>query len=273
MNNNNTSHIRIKYWLIIGCILAVLLFASPCSALIIVNSGQTLNIGTGRDIEEVDYLIVIGTVNLYPGAYVSQKIYALSGCVINNYGGQMGENGLISAFSGILDPQITVYGSNFAVNNIPCGPLATAFSLETNVYEVLTGVYEDREPINLRFYGNVPVYLVDILDPEVVIDIKPGSVPNSINLKSKGVVPVAVMSTDVFDATTIDPTTVVFAGASPVHWTFEDVDDNGLKDMLFHFRTQELVLTPDSTEAMLTGGTYDGVSIFGTDEVRIVPSK
>jgi hypothetical protein len=273
MKNNNTSHIRIKYWLIIGSIMAVLLCASPCSAMTVVYSGQMLNMGIGWDVLETDYLLVMGTVNLYPGAYVSQKIYALSGCVINIYGGQMGENGLISAFSSILDPQITVYGANFAVNGSPCGPLATAFSLETNVYETLTGVYENRQPINLRFYGNVPVYLVDVLDPEVNIDIKPGSVPNSINLKSQGVVPVAVLTTEDFDATTIDPTTVVFAGASPVRWTLEDVDGDGLKDMLFHFRTQELNLTPDSTEAMLTGVTYDGVSIFGTDEVRIVPSK
>ena len=59
---------------------------------------------------------------------------------------------------------------------------------------------------------------------EVDIDIKPGSDPNSINLKSKGVVPVAVLTTPDFDAATVDPATVEFAGASPVRWTMEDVD-------------------------------------------------
>lgn len=34
----------------------------------------------------------------------------------------------------------------------------------------------------------------------VTVDIKPGSTPNSINLKSRGVVPVAVLTTGDFDA-------------------------------------------------------------------------
>jgi hypothetical protein len=40
---------------------------------------------------------------------------------------------------------------------------------------------------------------------DVTIDIKPGSYPNSINLGSAGVVPVAIFSNESFDATTINP--------------------------------------------------------------------
>lgn len=39
----------------------------------------------------------------------------------------------------------------------------------------------------------------------VDIDIKPGSDPNSINLKSKGVIPVAILTTDDFDAADVAP--------------------------------------------------------------------
>ena len=123
---------------------------------------------------------------------------------------------------------------------------------------------------DLRDYALVtiplPVFGVDI-------DIKPGSDPNSINLKSKGVVPVAVLTTEDFDASTVDPSTVEFAGASPVRWTMEDVDDDGDLDLLFHFKTQELNLTEDRTEATLTGMTYDGQPVEGTDTVNIVPKK
>ena len=105
---------------------------------------------------------------------------------------------------------------------------------------------------------------------EVAIDIKPGSDPNSINLNSKGVVPVAVLTTDLFDAATVDPDTVLFAGASPVRWTMEDVDGDGDMDLLFHFKTQELGLDECSTEAILTGETTGGVLFGGVDSVNIV---
>jgi hypothetical protein len=44
----------------------------------------------------------------------------------------------------------------------------------------------------------------------VVIDIKPGSVTNPINVRSSGVIPVAVLTTPSFDATSIDVSTVRF---------------------------------------------------------------
>jgi hypothetical protein len=109
-------------------------------------------------------------------------------------------------------------------------------------------------------------------DVPVTIDIKPGSNPNSINLKSKGVTPVAVLTTDDFAADTIDPDTVLFASASPVRSTMEDVDGDGDDDMLFHFKTQDLKnLNEDSTEATLKGETRGGTLIEGIDSVNIVP--
>lgn len=104
----------------------------------------------------------------------------------------------------------------------------------------------------------------------VAIDIKPGSNPNSINLKSKGVVPVAVLTTNEFDASTINPSTVVFAGASPLRWSMEDVDNDGDGDLVLHFETGDLILNGNG-EAVLTGFTLDGKPVKGTDSYRIVP--
>jgi hypothetical protein len=103
------------------------------------------------------------------------------------------------------------------------------------------------------------------------IDIKPGSDPNSINPFSRGVIPVAILTTEEFDAGTLDPVTVSFAEASPVRWTVEDVDGDGDMDLLLHFKTQELNLDEGSTEACLIGQTYDGVPIWACDSVRTVP--
>jgi len=109
---------------------------------------------------------------------------------------------------------------------------------------------------------------------EAVIDIKPGSDVNSINLKSKGVVPVAILTTEDFDAMDADAGSVMFAGASPIRWHIEDVDGDGDEDMLFHFKTEELTdLSSSSTEAVLTGTTLDGIQFSGTDTVNIVPKK
>ena len=59
--------------------------------------------------------------------------------------------------------------------------------------------------------------LVVNCDLDVVIDIKPGSETNPVNVKSKGVIPVAILTTADFDATSVDHTTVVFDGVSECH--------------------------------------------------------
>lgn len=124
----------------------------------------------------------------------------------------------------------------------------------------LDAIYEGHQ----RFQDCVPVTVVGL-------DIKPGSDPNSINLNSKGVVPVAVLTTEDFDASTVDPVTVLFAGASPLRWATEDVDGDGDMDLLFHFKTVELNLDESSTEATLTGTTSGGQYFEGTDTVNVVP--
>ena len=52
----------------------------------------------------------------------------------------------------------------------------------------------------------------------VAVDIKPGSCPNPLNVKSKGVLPVAVLGTEEFDATQMDPASVRLEGVPPLRW-------------------------------------------------------
>jgi len=109
---------------------------------------------------------------------------------------------------------------------------------------------------------------------EVEIDVRPGSEQNPINLGSRGVIPVAILTTEEFDASTVKPASVWFAGAAPKRWTREDVDGDGDEDLLLHFRIQELELDEGSTAATLMGETFSwagGMAIEGTDAVRIVP--
>lgn len=57
----------------------------------------------------------------------------------------------------------------------------------------------------------------------VFLDVKPGSCPNPLNTKSKGVLPVAILGTDDFDVTGIDPATLLLEGVPALRWSLEDV--------------------------------------------------
>ncbi len=118
-------------------------------------------------------------------------------------------------------------------------------------------------------------------DPVIpaVIDIKPGSYPNELNLSSHGLIPVAILTTEYFDATTVDPDTVVLAGSgvavrgkgSKLMAHEEDVNGDSLLDLIVQLETENL--DPESFQdgyAVLTGQTYNGVPIEGQDEITIV---
>src|SRR3989442_12421705 len=87
----------------------------------------------------------------------------------------------------------------------------------------------------------------------VSIDIKPGGLPNAINLGSKGLTPVAILSTATFDATTANPATVKLAGA-PVALkangqpmaSIQDVNGDGIPDLVLQVSTSNLQLAPAS---------------------------
>lgn len=111
----------------------------------------------------------------------------------------------------------------------------------------------------------------------VAIDIKPGSFPNSINPKSKGVIPVAILTTGTFDATTVDSTAVFFGKTgtevAPVHSALEDVDGDGDTDMILHFNTHGTGIVCGDTSASLTGKTLDKRAIEGSDSISTVGCK
>jgi len=116
---------------------------------------------------------------------------------------------------------------------------------------------------------------------KVQVDIKPCSFPNSINLKSKGVIPVAILSTHQFDATKVDPPTVRLAGVPPLKWSYENVSRecghaDGFRDIVLHFETEDIAAAIAAMPSIparleLTGYTMGKVPIRGSDSIRIVP--
>ena len=144
--------------------------------------------------------------------------------------------------------------------------------------------------------GEIPVH----------IDIKPGSCPNPLNLQSKGVLPVAVLGTEDFDVSTIDPATIRLALAVgegepyviPLRWAYEDVatpfegelcdchdlNGDGYLDLTLKFDTQDVVnilgldaFVGDTIPLILTGnligGNGEGPPIRGSDCIWILETK
>lgn len=137
----------------------------------------------------------------------------------------------------------------------------------------------------------------------VTMDIKPGSCPNPLNVKSQGVLPVAVIGTKDFDAKSIDPGTIrlsregIEGAVAPIRWSYEDVSApfegdlcdchelkaDGIIDLSLKFKTQQLVdvlklkeVAGKNAEFTLRGKLkeeFDGAPIVGSDCIRILMQK
>ncbi len=162
-------------------------------------------------------------------------------------------------------------------------------ALKLRCYEEATdewvNITTGLDMVNNIIYGettHLSLFAITTAGILVEIDIKPGSCPNAINLGSHGVIPVAILSSSDFDATTVDPDTVELSGAGVAvrgkadkymaHE--EDINGDGLTDLLVQVKTENL--DPESFQdgyAVLTGQTYEGVSIVGEDEIIIVPPE
>jgi WD40 repeat protein len=133
---------------------------------------------------------------------------------------------------------------------------------------------------------------------EVAVDIKPRNCPNRLNVRSKGVIEVAILGSETFDVMDVDPQTVQIEGASPLRWKLKDVatpydSDNmqgdcrdctrkgrdGFLDLRLKFRKQDILKNIESANdgdclvLALSGETFDGSTIMGDDVVLIQNKK
>jgi hypothetical protein len=132
----------------------------------------------------------------------------------------------------------------------------------------------------------VPYLMVDV-------DVKPEDCPNPLNVKAKGILPIAILGTEDFDVSEIDPSTVTLAGVSPVRWSWEDVTSppvdipgedcecvevetpDGFIDLALKFKNVEViaalgeVMDGEIIQLEVEGELFDGTLIKGKDCVTI----
>jgi len=111
-------------------------------------------------------------------------------------------------------------------------------------------------------------------------DIKPGSYPNAINPKSKGVVPVALLGSPEVNVGDIDVATLAFGETPPAHdlsnplvYTdhLQDVNIDGFMDLVSHYWVQDTIIKKGDTDAGIEA-VINGMFFTCADSIK-TPSK
>lgn len=189
-------------------------------------------------------------------------------------------NGLVATQS--VDPSgtqhFTLDVSSFVAGLVANGQTSAGFNVREEPANAPNYTVMFLEGVNA---GVLPQLTIEYSSEKIVdIDIKPGSNTNSINLCSEGVLPVAILSSTDFDATTVDPETVRLADATvkmvgkggKLLCHTADVDGDGLTDLICQVVVSEMAVALGSTDtqATLRAQTSDGTAIAGSDSINIV---
>jgi hypothetical protein len=115
----------------------------------------------------------------------------------------------------------------------------------------------------------------------VTLDIKPGADPNKVNPDSHGRLPVAILSTaDFHAATEVDRSSLGFGKTGEEYslvtkrrkgapmCSSEDVNADGLADLVCRFDVQRTGISRGDVRAFLGGRTVEGLPIAGAGPIR-----
>jgi len=131
--------------------------------------------------------------------------------------------------------------------------------------------------IDAATYGRSAFELVPERVLSIGIEIQPGTSEDIINIKSKGTIRVAILSSVAFDAPNeVDKLSLRFgrtgaeASLARCNKHARDVNGDGLPHLVCHFYTSLTGFQVGDTVGFLKGLTVEGVPIEGSDEVRIL---
>ena len=253
-------------------------------------SGNTAGCCHGGGIANIGTLTVKNTI--LANSLKSGNCYMGSGGAIDSQGHNLSDDAFCAAwFTGIgdengavpgLDPDglkdnggstatIALLPGSAAVDAVPISP-ANYCTLIDGITPVATDQREVARPSGSAC--DIGAFeLVQTMT--VTIDIKPGEGPATINPKSKGTIPVAVLSSPTFDAAQVDQTSLTFGrmgGERSLAFCSgpQDVNGDGLLDLVCHFDTPSTQFQAGDTKGILEGKVLGGNSIMGTESVVVV---
>ncbi|HSC95494.1 MAG TPA: DVUA0089 family protein [Burkholderiales bacterium] len=121
---------------------------------------------------------------------------------------------------------------------------------------------------------------VTVAVQHINVEIKPGSGEVApVNPRSRGKIPVALLSSGEFNALDVDVASLTFGATgderslSRCGRAGEDVNGDGLPDLVCHFENQLAQFTPGDLEGIVKGTTADGRQFEGRGLLKVVPVK
>jgi hypothetical protein len=106
----------------------------------------------------------------------------------------------------------------------------------------------------------------------VSIDVSPGcqSEAKPVTAGQPGRVILALLGTTSFDVADVDPSSLAFHGAKALNVAMEDVNHDGIPDLVAAFNSWDVKLHPRATVARVTGWLKNGQSFSGEGKIRVV---
>jgi len=263
------------------------------------NAGATIFLTSEDEWYKAAYYDPVSTSYFeYPAGSDTQTVYAAPGATPNtaNEAGAVGDLTEVGSYTGSASPIGTfdqggnVNEWNEAVSFTCCG------GIPVSDVRGLRGGGFNSSPFDLaasRRSAGVPTEpngnfgrgfrVASILEPRIEIDIKPGSDLNPINPFSRGVTPVAILGSDAFDVRDVDVTTLAFGPGGALSalsrengflfllLSHFDLNEDGYRDLISLYPTEETGIAIGDDEACLSGETLDGAVFQGCDHISTVP--
>jgi len=194
----------------------------------------------------------------FPGASFTSAHGINGNNIVGEYDDDAGTHGFL--YNGSTYTPFDVPGTDYTLAMGIDGLNISGFYYDVNTYR--------------GFLANVPGRI------EVTIEIRPWSDINWIDFRSYWPLPVAILSTDDFDAVSrVDQNSLTFGATGDEQslafcsrWAM-DINHDGLKDLGCEFYIDRTGFQCGDTQGILKGATREGTPMRGGDSVRIIPCK